>query len=261
MISPGFSITERINMKILAWDTSQGSGVGVAIELTPMGRSIAAQWDETPVAAGARADGLLSDIDGALSRSGWKLEDVGAFAVGTGPGSFTGLRIGLVTARTLALALGKPLIPVPSLEILHYPLRSPDPSTASVVAVTACRGEIYCLYFDKGTRHQAVLAPESLGQLLSVQLEANPGLSWSMLGNARREYAELWLKTLPADREKPLEPSLNSVSPTNLGALAIEIHRTGRAFDPNQVRPEYLRAPDAELKMNAGSLKRHPVAE
>jgi len=113
-------------MKLLAWDTSSKLGVLCAVE-----------WDERargsqfkPEAFEKSVQGLTLDVDAQhsekllwgidqlIKRCGWTKDQIDLFGVGVGPGSFTGLRIGITTARTLAHALGKPLIPFSSLVAL-----------------------------------------------------------------------------------------------------------------------------------------------
>jgi tRNA threonylcarbamoyladenosine biosynthesis protein TsaB len=64
---------------------------------------------------------LLQTIHMCLTAVGWTVEEVDLFSVTTGPGSFTGLRIGLTTVKTLAWALGKPFVGIPSLDVLAAP--------------------------------------------------------------------------------------------------------------------------------------------
>ena len=79
-------------------------------------------------------------------------QDVGAIAVGVGPGPFTGLRVGLVTARTMALALGIPVYGVCTLDILAA--EAVDAGLEDfLVATDARRKEVYLASYDAGRRH------------------------------------------------------------------------------------------------------------
>lgn len=84
---------------------------------------------------------LLPLIDAALSAAGRKIEDMDAIAVSSGPGSFTGVRIGLATAKGLALGIGKPILPVPTLLALAHNVASYE--GVIVPIMDARRGEVY----------------------------------------------------------------------------------------------------------------------
>src|SRR5678815_4486507 len=124
-------------MKILALDTSTLTA-GVAA------------WEEGRVLAERRSrvtthsDALLAMIDEVLREAGWTPQTADGVACTAGPGSFTGLRIGLATAKGLCFAAGKPLLCIPSLEALAA--RAPDGRIAAVM--DAHKQEVYaCLLY------------------------------------------------------------------------------------------------------------------
>lgn len=111
---------------------------------------------------------LLPALDGLLAQTGHNLPDVQAICVSQGPGNFTGLRLGLATAQGLALALGVPAVPVPTLEVLAAPL-APSPHPVAAVA-DAKRQEVYLGLFDCTGNF-----PEPLGPPERLRAAALPG--------------------------------------------------------------------------------------
>lgn len=97
------------------------------------------------------AEQLMSIIDRSLAQAGVLLRDLDAIAVSIGPGSFTGLRIGLSAAKGLALAAGKPIVPVPTLEaIARQAVRAgaAAPPRQILPVLDARRDEVYCQLFE-----------------------------------------------------------------------------------------------------------------
>ncbi|MBM3518567.1 MAG: tRNA (adenosine(37)-N6)-threonylcarbamoyltransferase complex dimerization subunit type 1 TsaB, partial [Alphaproteobacteria bacterium] len=144
--------------------SSNAPGVRILALDTALAACSAAIWCAGRVAARRRdergqahAEALLPMIAGVLKEAGIGYRDLDALAVTIGPGSFTGLRIGLATARGLSLALGKPIIGVGTLEAVA----EMAPFDGSVLAVLdARRGEVYAQIF--GPMHQPLSAPQAL---------------------------------------------------------------------------------------------------
>lgn len=117
------------------------------------------------------AERLIAMVDAALGSAGLSYPDLDRIAVTTGPGSFTGVRIGVAAARGLALALGVPAIGIGSLAALAFPaIRSRDAGTV-IAALDARRGEIYALARDLATGSLlldvAAAPPEDLAKELA----------------------------------------------------------------------------------------------
>jgi tRNA threonylcarbamoyladenosine biosynthesis protein TsaB len=117
---------------------------GVLGESATAGRSVGAQH-------------LLDAVHRLLADAGVELDEVETIVAGTGPGTFTGLRIGLATARALGFALGVPVLGVSTLDALLHP------AEVEVACIDARRGEVFCA--GAGIE-PAARAPEELAALL-----------------------------------------------------------------------------------------------
>jgi tRNA threonylcarbamoyladenosine biosynthesis protein TsaB len=126
-------------MKVLAVNTANSM---VAVALVEDGKTV--HSFESPE---TRDQGnlLLRHVREALAKAGWKFEDLGLLAVVTGPGSFTGIRIGLATMRALAMAAKLPIIGISSFDLFA----APEKGRINLVAVESWREELYFQGFDE----------------------------------------------------------------------------------------------------------------
>jgi tRNA threonylcarbamoyladenosine biosynthesis protein TsaB len=215
----------------------------------------AARDDPPPGRRPGHARWLLPLIARVLERAGVGWDGLERIAVGTGPGTFTGLRIGIATARALAQARDIPLVGVSTLHSLalagtraslHPSGGEPlPPGVDSVLAVLdARRGEVFAASwridevedFDAALLLPRALAPEALAELV-----APLGPSTLAIGDgavAFREVLESSGSFIPRD-----DSPLHRVTATNHCWLAGRLPATV----PDEVRPDYLRAPDAEI--------------
>ena len=157
-------------MRILAFDTTLGA-CSAAVVNAAAGGILAHAWE--PIERG-HAEALVGMVRGVLDRSGARLSDIDRIAVTVGPGTFTGVRIGLSLARGLKLALGTPVCGLTSLEAIRLNVRDNPESRAVTALIDARRGEFYLAAWSAdGTqivqpcavRHQAaadVVPPGSL---------------------------------------------------------------------------------------------------
>jgi tRNA threonylcarbamoyladenosine biosynthesis protein TsaB len=203
---------------ILAIDTTRETG---SVALFEGGRVIEEELIHAPEGFGHILYGHLAAL---LARRGVKLDRIDCFAAAAGPGSFTGVRIGLACVKGLAEAAGRPVAGVSNLQALAAFGSGP----ARATLIDARRGEIYGGLYDAGLRP---LAPEAVTKL------------------------DVWLKTLPAGVEivsADRFEGLNYVSapPAIAGAVAriaeMRLSR-GEAMDPTAVDANYVRRSDAEL--------------
>lgn len=174
-------------------------------------------------------DQLLRDCD--LSPS-----EIDLYAVSTGPGSFTGLRIGIAAAQGLSAATGKPLIGVSSLQALA--LNGCFFSGLVVPVIDAFRGEIYRGLYEKNCslEEDAVKSPENLANELKEKNE-----KVLLLGNGVSVCRQALEKVLSHDWIELAPPHLTSPRASNVAILAQEHFQSGVTKEP--VMPHYLRVP------------------
>jgi tRNA threonylcarbamoyladenosine biosynthesis protein TsaB len=169
-----------------------------------------------------------------LREQGWRARDLAGVIVGRGPGSYTGLRVGLISAKTLAYATGCTLLGVDTFAAIA--LQAPaEASTVDVVA-DAQQGKVYVQRFIRGQGGALAI------QLCSAWLESLPPGSW-VTGPG--------LESLPADIPKHMQqaPSTDWLPrPESLLALALARLGRGEKDDPFTLEPLYLRASSAEQR-------------
>lgn len=222
-------------MKVLGFDTATDDTVVAATEdgETLFEKLIGPGENGRPV----HSETLLATMnEGAEALGGWA--DVNRIAVGTGPGTFTGIRIGIATANGLALSAGIELVGVSTLEALSLPMRN---GTDSVLAVLdARRGEVFAaLYAADGSVEWAPFAakPEELAlrldELDRLPLAGGPG--------AIRFTDELTRAGISISAPEADIHHLKGRSVCELGA------KVGRVDQSIPLEPTYLRVPDAQL--------------
>lgn len=200
---------------ILSFDTAtdvataciRADGEVLAESATP-GRSVGAQR-------------LLEDVHGLLDRAGTPLEAVEVIVAGTGPGTFTGLRIGLATARGLGFALGIPVLGVSTLDALLVP------AEVDVACIDARRGEVFCA--GAGIEPQAMRPEAVIAALPAGTVIAGDG--------AVRYREELTGMNVPAD-DSPLH-------------VPHARHHAALHAVAGPPDPLYLRDPDADRALAA----------
>jgi tRNA threonylcarbamoyladenosine biosynthesis protein TsaB len=199
----------------------------------------------------SHSESLLADVDALLRRTGWTLADLDGFACATGPGSFTGVRIGLTTLRTLAWTLGRPLAGRGSLEVLAGNAAGRPGLVAT--ALDARKGEVYLAVWRTAAPGAPVpvlgpdvLAPERALACLAELPRADGEPLW-LLGDGVARYPETFRAgALPGLTTAP--PADHRPRAAILGALVHEeLTARGWQADPKQVVPLYVRPSEAEL--------------
>jgi tRNA threonylcarbamoyladenosine biosynthesis protein TsaB len=236
---------------VLGFDTATP---GTAVGLRLADGTVLEAYDDPP--AGERpghTTRLLPLADGLLAQAGLEWGALERIAVGVGPGTFTGLRIGVATARGLAQALGVELVGVSTLRALaEGALRASPGAEREVLAVIdARRGEVFVGGYATGVELFAprALAPSALASVLasveSVAYGASslPGPGWVAVGDGAVSYRTA-LEDLGIEVPEDASP-LHRVSGACICELALG------ASPSEGVLPDYLRRPDAELALEA----------
>lgn len=166
---------------------------------------------------------------------------IDAVAVDNGPGLFTGLRVGVATAKALAFALGVPIVAVSSLDLLAFASR--HASKRVTATIDARRSEVFTAsYIAVPGGTQRVVEPHAASpDDLAAELEADPS-PHLVVGNGAQRYAERFARN---DRVTLAEVEFPSAEA--LVRLAHAKARRGETVDPASVACTYLREPDAAI--------------
>jgi len=226
-------------MFILALDTASNAG-GVA--LSRNSEVIGLHLAKTPLKYSER---LIGWVDFLLEQHEITMAQVDCFAVAAGPGSFTGLRIGVAAAKAFGQALGRPVIAVSSLEALAYRFRHLSPLVAPVV--DARRQQIYAAVYETGAKEPSVRVPEDVGRP-EEWLKKLPENDYCFVGDGATLYRSTILNLLP--RSRVIE-SDNCVL-AELCQLAYLRHAQGNETGAAVVKANYLRPPDVQLQPVGG---------
>jgi tRNA threonylcarbamoyladenosine biosynthesis protein TsaB len=189
------------------------------------------------------AENLTPAIDFVRRQARVDLREIGVVAVDLGPGLFTGLRVGVASAKALASALRVPMIGVPSLDLLAFPVRFTP--RLIVAAIDARRGELFYAFYrqvpggvQRLTEHQLGSPDDLASELLASREDC------LLVGDGAIRYAEAFeglTKVDVADR------GLAYPSAASLVQLAHAQALREQWVKPWELRPLYLRKPDAEI--------------
>jgi len=190
---------------------------------------------------------LMPMIKDTLADAGVSKEQLTGIAVASGPGSFTGLRIGISTARALAQVLKLPLIGVSTLEALAYALSSQQDALVCPL-LNARKNEIYtALYRTDRNAYQCLIPAQAINieGLLALLAEYREQITF--LGDGLPEYGEHIKSVLGFYfRLAPLCASFPRGAA--IAEIGIKMLYSGAVFDPLALLPNYARESEAELK-------------
>jgi tRNA threonylcarbamoyladenosine biosynthesis protein TsaB len=197
---------------------------------------------------------LLNDIDKLLSKTGITLSDIELFAVALGPGSFTGLRIGIATVKALAATMAHPCVGVPTLKAIAL---AAGESVRSVALLPAGRGEVFAQSFSVSREGLVIVLDEASHISPHNLLERYGSLShvlWCGEGaKIHREMIEGWAEQQSArDDVGPVKGWRFAPQTFNLANyvayLAYDEFERDQCLEPQALQAIYVRPSDAELK-------------
>jgi len=246
-------------MKILAIETSTMLG-GIAICDDSAGMIAEVRLN----VKSTHSERLMSEIDHILKQSGLSIPDMDAFAVAIGPGSFTGLRIGLGTVKGLSYATGKPIVAVPTLEAFAW--NFPFSRYPVCPLLDARRQEVYAALFrweTDGFVREVDEAAVGIKALLKVIKTGNPPsprfdqkdeerfLQEAVIftGEGALSYKDEIISEMEEDALFA-PPEKMVPSPANVASLGMKKALRREFSDPVSLVPWYLRKSEAEMKWN-----------
>ena len=243
-------------MVILALDTVTRDG---SLALSVDGDIVAISGD------GRRTHGerLPQEITRWLAELGRSLREIEYFTIVSGPGSFTGLRVGAAAVQGLALAGEKRIIAIPTLETMASAWIEREPASPAIVA--ACldgqRGDVFVAVYDATNASEIEDAPVLIEPKVTRPEEAAAEIadlgrgSPIIVGNGARRYADVFTSRLPGVQIEDV--------PVPLAAAAVRLaaRRPETATAPHALRPIYLRRPDAELARARARAQANPGRE
>jgi tRNA threonylcarbamoyladenosine biosynthesis protein TsaB len=229
---------------ILAIETSTRAG---SVSLTRGREVLSAVLGD---AASSHSTDLIENVEGVLRQGSAKLSDIDLFAVTVGPGSFTGLRIGLATVKAFAVCVGKPCAAVSTLAAIAH---AAGDSERTVSILPAGRGEVYAQSFS--VRGEIVSALDSASHIKPGELLGKYGnaqtIKWA--GEGAHQHLDIlreggvgnWMS--PGEGEGwRLAPQTEHLA-KSVAVLALTDYRAGKVTAASELRANYVRASDAEI--------------
>jgi tRNA threonylcarbamoyladenosine biosynthesis protein TsaB len=216
--------------------------------------TVAVVRDDGPIAsvcwrsAGRHGENLFGYIESALAEAGASREELSLIGVNLGPGRFTSLRVGLGTAKGLALGLGLPIVGVGSLRVLARSIEG-DAGPLRVPVMNAYRGDVFAAAYLIGGGEVEELAPALFGppeQVFGRIRELVGGRPIVVGGEGVRPHASVIEAALGVKLDEA-QMSLVVSTPEAIVAEVQDTLRTAGPADLDSLEPQYLRPSDAKL--------------
>lgn len=221
----------------------------LAVETATMMGGVAIMEDDRLVAESrlnirvTHSERLLREIDRALSGASIDISEIDVFGISIGPGSFTGLRVGLSTIKGLVYATGKKMVTAPTLEAMAWNLPYSDCDICPML--DARRKEVYAAVFRWSSDRLEKIIPEgafSIDRLLALVERKTV-----FLGEGAIICRDVIMKTLK-DRALLGAPQHMAPSPANVAHICMQKAAKGEYTDALGASPAYHRRSEAEVK-------------
>lgn len=215
---------------------------------------------EVPLAGGTFSAQLIPQISVMLEKNGMRKTDIGGFIVVSGPGSFTGLRVGLAAVKGLAEILQKPIVPVSLLDVLapysrmiaafHDDGLAADTAFRYAVALDAGRGDAYVGEYEIASSSNEDASPKPLGESL---------LPFDNLAALLESGVARWISTpdqavfdalgsrMSDTRKRFIRRNLRRPGGAEVATVGWQKLNAGEKVSPEQLEANYLRRSDAEI--------------
>jgi len=200
---------------------------------------------------------LMPVIDRVFKECECGIDDLSVIAITIGPGSFTGLRIGMAAVKGLSLASGKPLVGVSTLDVLAHNISGSNALVCPLL--DARKQEVYAAFYDVMGRY-----PKRLSELMACSpedfvisalktMESNKRDRVILLGDGYYPYRDYFQQVLGSKLLSiPIQLMLPKASA--LGSLGIEKAKQEKFEDVFKLRPIYIRLSEAEYRLGKGEL-------
>ncbi len=225
-------------MKILALDTSGMTATTAIVDETKTIAEFSINYKKT------HSQTLMPMIENMLNIIDLDIKDIDYVAVSSGPGSFTGLRIGAATAKGIAHGINKPLVPVPTLDALAYNIFGTDKAICPIM--DARRNQVYSsfyMYNDNKLERLSDYLVESIDNIIDIAY--NFDCEVIFLGDGVDVHKDI-LKTKLEDNCLFAPLNCNMQRAASVGALAIEMIKNDMTINYAEFAPFYLRKSQAE---------------
>ena len=232
-------------MRILSVDTSSHA-CGVALAEDGV-----LKYEYTADHGKTHAIRLSGMIDAVFTDAGIKAVDIDVFAVTAGPGSFTGLRIGISTVKGLAFAAGRPVIPVSTLDVLAN--QCPGVDMPICPFIDARKKEVYTALYrqNRDGRFETLMPPvaarpaDFLSEIGRFGFDGETGIYF--LGSGTPLYADMIARQF-GDSAVLAPHEFSLIRASTLARIAFDRYRKAGGITPHELVPYYIRRSDAEKK-------------